>query len=186
MAIIKSINYSESEGRLKEIYDDIILKRGQLAEVHKIQSLRPESIVKHIDLYMEIMFSKSKLSRSEREMMAIVTSVSNNCDYCQIHHAEALNKYWKSEKRILLLKNNFYEANLSQNEILLCQLAENITLKPNDCNIQEIIIKMKNSEFSDEAILDATLVISYFNFVNRLVLALQVELENEGERNYKY
>jgi hypothetical protein len=76
MAFIKTIEQNEATGRLKEIYDDLIQKRGQLAEVHKIQSLRPESIVKHIDLYMEIMFSKSELSRAEREMMAVITSVS--------------------------------------------------------------------------------------------------------------
>ena len=34
-------------------------------------------------------------------------------------------------------------------------------------------------KFSDREILDATLVISYFNFVNRNVLALGVELEED-------
>lgn len=43
--------------------------------VSPIQSLRPESIVEHIDLYLEIMFSKSELSRAEREMMAVVVTV---------------------------------------------------------------------------------------------------------------
>lgn len=61
MALIKTIEHNEATGRLKEIYDDLVQKRGQIAEMHKIQSLRPESIVKHIDLYMEIMFSKSEL-----------------------------------------------------------------------------------------------------------------------------
>jgi len=53
---ISVIQPEEASGRLKEIYTEIIHKRGKLADVHKIQSLRPESIVKHMDLYMEIMF----------------------------------------------------------------------------------------------------------------------------------
>jgi hypothetical protein len=69
---IKVIQHEEATGRLKEIYDDLLQKRGKLADVHKIQSLRPESIVAHMDLYMEIMFSKSELSRAEREMMAVL------------------------------------------------------------------------------------------------------------------
>ncbi len=57
MARIKTIPCGEATGRLKEIYDDLIGKRGKLADIHQIQSLRPESIVKHMELYMEIMFS---------------------------------------------------------------------------------------------------------------------------------
>ncbi len=52
MPRIKVIEHKEAGGRLLEIYDDIQKKRGKLAEVHKIQSLRPESIVKHMELYM--------------------------------------------------------------------------------------------------------------------------------------
>ena len=44
---------------------------------------------------MELMFTKSELSRAEREMIAVVVSATNNCEYCQIHHAHALNHYWK-------------------------------------------------------------------------------------------
>lgn len=62
---IKIVEHQEATGRLKDIYNGIVKKRGKLADVHKIQSLRPESIVHHMDLYLEIMFSKSELSRAE-------------------------------------------------------------------------------------------------------------------------
>ena len=88
MSRIKVIEPKEATGRLKEIYYDLIKKRGKLADVHKIQSLWPESIVAHMDLYMEIMFSKSELTRAEREMMAVVVSAVNGCEYiarCTTH-----------------------------------------------------------------------------------------------------
>lgn len=44
MPFIKVIEHTEAEGELKLIYDDLVYKRGKLAEVHKIQSLNPESI----------------------------------------------------------------------------------------------------------------------------------------------
>lgn len=176
----------EATGRLKSIYDEIICKRGKLAEVHKIQSLRPESIIKHMDLYMEIMYSKSELSRAEREMMAVITSVSNNCQYCKIHHADALNNYWKNTKRTEKLINNYYDAQLTEKELLLCQFAEDQTLNPENLKEAILLNKLKEIGLSDAAILDATLVVAYFNFVNRIVLTLGVEIENEEERNYKY
>ena len=80
MSRIKVIQEAEAQGRLKEIYEQLTQSRGKLAEVHKIQSLRPESIVKHMELYMEIMFSKSELSRARREMIAVVVSAFNECN----------------------------------------------------------------------------------------------------------
>lgn len=186
MTRIQQIEHSEATGRLKEIYDDLLQKRGQLAEVHKIQSLRPESIVKHIDLYLEIMFSRSDLSRAEREMMAVVTSVSNNCFYCQIHHSQALNHYWKSDEKINQLRKNYNEAELSEKEILLCNFAETLTLNPGSLKEETLISELKVHGISDAAILDATLVISYFNFVNRMVLSLGATLEDDDGTGYKY
>ncbi|MBE0422367.1 MAG: peroxidase-related enzyme [Lutibacter sp.] len=186
MSRIKVIQQEDASGRLKEIYDDLIQKRGQLAEVHKIQSLRPESIVKHIDLYMEIMFSKSELSRAEREMMAVVTSVSNQCFYCQIHHSQALNNYWKNEDRIQKLRKNYFDAQLNEREIALCLYAESLTLNPSGFDEPKMIDSLKSAGLSDAAILDGTLVIAYFNFVNRIVLALGVNLEDNEGTGYKY
>ena len=64
MPNIPVIQPEEATGELKSIYDNLLQSRGQIAEVHKIQSLRPKSIVRHMELYMEIMFSKSDLIKS--------------------------------------------------------------------------------------------------------------------------
>ena len=186
MAIINVIEYERASGRLKNIYDDLIFKRGKLAEVHKIQSLRPESIVKHMDLYLEIMFSKSELSRAERELMAVVTSVTNKCHYCQIHHAEALNKYWKNDETILRLQNNYNDVQFSKKDFILCQFAETFSLNPYAFKEPESLNKLKIAGLSDKAILDATLVVSYFNFVNRMVLGLGVTLESHQGKGFNY
>jgi len=186
MSHIKVIQPDEATGRLKEIYDELIDKRGKLAEVHKIQSLRPESIVKHIDLYMEIMFSKSELSRAEREMIAVVVSACNNCNYCQTHHAEALNNYWKNTDRINLLRKNYLKIELSDKELALCEFANKTTLKLGEFQNHELVNNLKKVGLSDAAILDATLVVSYFNFVNRIVLTLGVHLEQDSGKGYKY
>ncbi len=183
---IRIIEPHEATGRLKEIYDDIIKKRGKLADVHKIQSLRPESIVKHMDLYMEIMFSGSELSRAEREMMAVVVSESNGCEYCKAHHTEALNHYWKDNEKINRLIYDFQQAGLDEKETALCNFAGTLTLFPEKFKDAEITDHLKAVGFNDNAILDATLVIAYFNFVNRIVLALGLEINSEEISGFKY
>ena len=178
---IKIISYQESSGRLKEIYDDLIKKRGKLANVHMIQSLRPESIVHHMELYMDIMFRRSDLTRAEREMMAVVVSCFNDCTYCQIHHAEALNHFWKDENKISLLRKDYRLLSLPPGQFQLCEYAQRLTVEPGRAASEDYTIPLKESGWSDSAILDATLVISYFNFVNRIVLALDVQKEEEEE-----
>ena len=186
MANIKVIDYEESEGRLRAIYDELIGKRGKLADVHKIQSLRPESIVKHMELYLEIMFSKSELSRAEREMIAVVVSAGNDCEYCQIHHVAALNHYWKNESKCFQLRNDFKEAGLNKRQLALCNYGYTLTVEPGRANKEDLTIALKKIGLSDAAILDTTLVVSYFNFVNRIVLSLGVDAQADDSRGYNY
>ncbi|MEX2346529.1 MAG: peroxidase-related enzyme [Balneolaceae bacterium] len=183
---INVIDFENAEGELKNIYENIIRKRGKLAEVHKIQSLNPESIIRHMDLYMTIMFGKSPLKRSQREMMAVVVSAINDCEYCRLHHGEALHRYWKNEENVLQLGRDYRKLELKTNDLLLCDLAERVTRLPADSDFEESTQALKKGGMTDRAILDAVLVISYFNFVNRLVIGLGVEPSPDEIKGYKY
>ncbi|HBR56702.1 MAG TPA: peroxidase [Blastocatellia bacterium] len=185
MAFIRVINEHEAEGRLKEIYDDLVEKRGKIAEVHKIQSLNPETIVNHMDLYMSIMFGQSPLKRVQREMIAVIVSAANRCVYCQAHHAAAVNHYWKDEGRVGLLRSDYTQLDLSPLDRRLCDYARALTISPGEDTEKAFIAPLRDSGLDDRGILDATLVIAYFNFVNRIVLGLGVELE-ENSGGYKY
>lgn len=186
MAYIKVIPYQEAEGQLKEIYEDLIEKRGKLAAVHQIQSLNPASIVHHMDLYLGIMFGRSPLTRALREMMAVVVSAANNCDYCIAHHAEALNHFWKNPDKVQLLGQDYRLAALTASEKALCDYAVDLTRQPEMIEEAIQIQRLKEVGWEDRAILDAALVISYFNFVNRMILGLGVHLEAEGFGGYNY
>ncbi|MBU2651830.1 MAG: peroxidase-related enzyme [Bacteroidetes bacterium] len=183
---ISVIDYEESRDRLREIYDEIIEKRGKLAEVHKIQSLHPESIIAHMDLYLEIMYSRSELSRIEREMMGVLISAINGCDYCRLHHSQALLHYWKNEEKIRSLTGDYQQAGLTNREEMLCRYAQSLTLEPGAFSYGASLDFLKEVSLSDSAILDATLVIAYFNFVNRIVLALGIEASGPEITGYKY
>ncbi|MGK7371094.1 MAG: peroxidase-related enzyme [Candidatus Halalkalibacterium sp. M3_1C_030] len=185
MPFIEVIQPEEAEGELKKIYEELKEKRGKLAEVHKIQSLNPESITRHMDLYMTLLFGKSPLKRYRREMMAVVVSAANNCEYCRLHHGEALNHYWKDDKKVQQLSQDYQKLDLSAEDRLLCDLAWDLTENPTEIS-DERIKELKKHGFSDRAILDATLIISYFNFVNRVVMGLGVEADAEEVEGYKY
>ena len=185
MPYIDVIQPEQAEGTLKEIYDGLVKSRGKIAEVHKIQSLNPESITNHMDLYMTIMFGKSPLRRVHREMMAVIVSIANNCEYCQIHHLEAVKNFWKDDEKLAAFQTDFERAPLNKKEKALCRFAKVLTMHPEKSNDAGLINPLKDEGFTDREILDATLVIAYFNFVNRIVLGLGVSLE-ENPGGYKY
>ena len=186
MPRINVIEHDEATGKLKEIYDGLTKSRGKLAEVHKIQSLRPKSIVAHMDLYMEIMYSRSDLTREERELIATIVSITNGCKYCTKHHAEALNFYWKDDSRIDKLIKEELDEILSPKEMALSKFAKHLTNNPDQHENIDYTQKLRNLELSDAAILDVVLVTAYFNFVNRIVLSLGVNLEVDEGAGYKY
>lgn len=186
MPRIQVIQPEEAEGELKTIYDELIKSRGKLAEIHKIQSLNHVTIRSHMALYMDIMFAVSPLNRAKRELLAVVVSVTNKCEYCTKHHSEALMNYWKDEEKLKSLIREKYSEVLSEEELILAEYAKHLTLDPSSTSIDQNVIGLKDFGFSDRAILDIHLVIAYFNFVNRLVLGLGVGLEGEGAGGYNY
>ena len=115
----------------------------------------------------------------------MIVSVANKCEYYQIHHLEAVMSFWKDEGKTNQLSVNYSKADLSEQELALCDYARALTLTPERSKDAGLIQPLKDLGFDDRAILDATLVIAYFNFVNRIVMALGVEVE-ENPGGYKY
>jgi len=79
----------------------------------------------------------------------------------------------------------FITASTTPKERVMLGYAVKLTRLPNavtDTDVQ----KLRDAGLSDGDILDATFTAAYFNFVNRLVLGLGVELEGDAERVYKY
>ncbi len=182
---IKVINEDDASGELKKIYEQIGSARGKLSNIMRIHSLMPDSMIKHIELYMSIMFSKSNLSREEKEILAVVVSKNNNCDYCVNHHAEALSHYWKNSERLKNFILTSDDPSFSEKFKLAVKHASQLTTDPSSVK-KEDIDELKKSGWTDEDILSINLIISYFNFVNRIALGLGVEFSEEEIKGYKY
>lgn len=185
MAWISVIDEKEAKGELKDIYEQLIKKRGKVANIMKIHSLNPPTMKAHMDLYLSIMFENSTLSREECELIAVVVSSENNCQYCMNHHSEALNFYWEDNDRIEKLKRDFRSVVSSRRELNMLEYAVKLTRKPDGVGLSDIE-KLRKNDFSDRDILSINLIVSYFNFVNRIALGLGVEFTPEELTGYKF
>ena len=81
MAWIRTVPESEATGIVKEEYDAGVQRAGQVFNIVKLFSIKPESLKVFINQYEIIMFGPSKLSRAQREMIATVVSQINACRY---------------------------------------------------------------------------------------------------------
>jgi uncharacterized peroxidase-related enzyme len=185
MAWIKVIEENYATGKIKEIYAEITKKRGKLSNIMKAQSLKPESMKAHMEMYLSIMFEKSNIPRSDRELIAVVVSSLNQCEYCIRHHEEALQYYWKDNEKLNGLIDDFQTAELPEKTKSMLQYVSKLTLSPQDVK-KEDIDKLRNFGFNDRGILDINLITSYFNFVNRIALGLGVEFSENEIKGYKY
>jgi len=81
MSWIKTIDESDADGLLADIYAEARNRAGKIYQILRIQSQSPPALRAMIDLYMAVMFNPSPLSRAQREMLAVVVSKTNECHY---------------------------------------------------------------------------------------------------------
>jgi uncharacterized peroxidase-related enzyme len=185
VAWIKTTNEEDAEGELKSVYARVRTSRGKVANIFKAQSLDPESLDAHLDLYLSLMFGSGRLSRQQREMIAVVVSAQNGCKYCVEHHSAALARYVKNEEFITKLIKNPLDAPISAKERIMVEYSIALTKNPQSVT-EESIRELRRNGLVDEEILHVALVVAYFNFVNRVASGLGVELEGEGQAEYRY
>jgi len=81
MPFVRTIPYSEADGELKAMYDQLLQTRGNISNVIAVNSLRPH-IMKTLSAHNNsVMRSESGLSPAERQMIAMVVSAINRCQY---------------------------------------------------------------------------------------------------------
>lgn len=81
MAFIETIEPADADGELAAAYERVAGARGAVANILAIHGVTPRVMLAHLDLYREIQFGRSELSRREREMIAVAVSVTNHCHY---------------------------------------------------------------------------------------------------------
>lgn len=185
MSWIETIAEPDAEGDLRAVYDRIEGARGKVSHIMRVQSLHPEAMRAHLDLYLAVLFSRSGLRRAERELIAVVVSAANGCAYCVRHHTEALKALWKDDARVAQAAEDYRRLGLSERERALCDYADTLTRDPAAVD-ESAVERLRAAGLSDRDVLDANLIASYFNFVNRIAEGLGVAFTEEEASGYRY
>ena len=81
MAWIRTIGPRDATGRLGREYARGVKRAGKVFQILQIQSLRPNTLIASMRLYVAAVHGSSGLSSFEREMLSLVVSRVNECFY---------------------------------------------------------------------------------------------------------
>ncbi len=81
MPWIDVISLEKARGALRREYDAALKRAGRIWNIVSIMSQNPRTMKASMDLYSSVLFCRSPLSRSQREMLAVVVSATNHCVY---------------------------------------------------------------------------------------------------------
>lgn len=158
---------------MQALFAKFLEKTGLIPNVARNFALLPEHFLRWFRYYDFLMRSEehSQLSRKEREMIAVVVSSENRCEYCLASHSAYLREISGDPVLPEVLAANYRRADLAPRERALLDFAvkmtqDSPTMSPDD------LIPMRAVGLSDEAIFEAAQVAAMFNFTNRLANAL--------------
>ena len=145
-------------------------KLGFVPNVLRAFALRPSHLLAWTAHYDELMKGEAELTRAEREMIAVVVSVANDCAYCIAAHSAALRKLTgipplriRSPPTIAPRTHGRMKAALDY--------SLKLTRTP-QLMVEADAQRLRDEGWSDESVMDIAEVAAMFNFSNRLASGL--------------
>ena len=177
MAWIKTIPYSESSGRLRNLYDRVKGPNDNVDNIMMAHSLRPHTMEGHMAIYKYVLHHKNNtIPKWFLETLGVWVSHLNNCSYCLDHHFAGLKRLLADDQRSQSIKtaieeNNISIAPLDEKQKLAMSYAQILNDSPSSLTSRNIT-DLRNAGFEDGEILEINQVCAYFSYANRTVLGL--------------
>lgn len=148
-------------------------KTGFIPNVARNFALTPEHFLRWFRYYDFLMRNEdqSHLTRKEREMIAVVVSSANECEYCLASHSAYLREITGDPVLPDVLAANYRRAHLTPREHALLEFAHQITVDSAVMSSADVQM-LRAIGLSDEAIFEAAQVAAMFNFTNRIANAM--------------
>jgi uncharacterized peroxidase-related enzyme len=176
---IKTIEPEEAESTLKSVYDEFANIYGAVPLFLRAMSLRPDVAGTFTPTYQRLLLEQHELDRITKELIIVCVSRLNSCLYCDSAHTALITVIGEyTQEQVRSIMDDVQGSNLidARTKAIL-DYAKKVTqaaYKVMNTDIE----RLRQSGFSDEAILEATLLISFYNMMNRIVGALGVPIDD--------
>ena len=134
-----------------------------LTLIHQPLMLRHRSAA-----YNAIMYAPGGAPRAERELAAMVVSVTNGCVYCTSVHAQRFAQLARRHDTVEQVFRNPATAGVDERERAIARFAQAITLRPHTLAAADVA-PLRQLGMSAEQILDVLHAAAIFGWANRLM-----------------
>ena len=162
---------SELPPEVLELWAPSLEKLGFVPNVLRLFALRPNHLLAWTAHYDELMKGESGLTKAEREMIAVVVSVTNDCAYCIAAHSAALRKLTKDPALADQVAADHLLAEIPLRMKAALDYAVKLTRTPQEMSEADVDA-LRQTGWTDEDVMDIAEVTAMFNFSNRLASGL--------------
>ncbi len=145
-------------------------KIGFVPNVARLLAISPDHFTGWWRYFDELMRGPSGLSKTQREMIAVVISAEARCPYCVAAHAAALRLRTKDPALVDRLAINYRHVELTRQDRVMLDFAVKLTHTPDECEEADVA-RLREAGFSDADILHIVEVTAIFNYNIRLATA---------------
>lgn len=146
-------------------------KIDHVPNVFRAFSTTPEHFLRWFRYYDFLMRNEaSDLSEAEREMIGLVVSAENRCEYCLGAHSAALRALIDDPVKADVITHNYRRADLTDRERVLLDFAHVMTVRSHEMSEHDLE-PLRAAGLDDATIFEAAQVAAMFNFTNRLANA---------------
>ena len=161
------------------------LKRnfGLAPGVYRAQLLRPDLVDAQVQLLDRLLFAKGALSRVQKEFILLAVSAENNNSYFPALHCQTLQFLGVKAEQSQQVVTDHREANLSEPDIVLLDFARKLTSHPHSFTDLDVE-SLRSSNFNDEQILEAVLMVGLAQLLNCIQFGLGTEPDFKPRINF--
>ena len=158
---------------LRKYFDLCDEKIGFLPNVLAAYSFDQAKLRAFMAMYNDLMLGESRLSKLEREMIAVVVSAQNHCYYCLVAHGQAVRQMSGDPALGELLAMNYRAAKLTKKQRAMLDFAYKMTVTPDQVGEADREA-LRKAGYTDRAIWDIAAVAAFFNMTNRMATAIDM------------
>lgn len=155
---------------VEELIGPIADKIGFVPNVARLLAITPHHFAGWWKYFDDLMRGPSGLTKTQREMIAVVVSAEARCPYCLAAHAAALRLRTKDAALVDRLAANYRHVGLAPKERAMLDFAVKLTHTPEACDEADLG-NLRSVGFTDDDILHIVEVTAIFNYNVRLATA---------------
>jgi uncharacterized peroxidase-related enzyme len=142
-------------------------KIGFMPNVARLLAITPAHFTRWWSYFDELMRGASGLSKTQREMIAVVVSAEARCPYCVSAHTAGVRLRVKDAAFVDRLAVNYRQVELPHRDRVMLDFAAKLTRTPDECSEGDIT-QLREVGFTDPDILHIVEIAAFFSLGARL------------------